>query len=259
MNLPASSTHGKERRSRRQLRSARHSPAGHPGGGNIHKGERIASVVLGGILLVTGLRDPSVKGMAVTLAGSWLLHRGASGHSHLYDALDLSTSSDNARALELQQSITIGKTAEELYQAWREPQVLSQAMAHFAHVQANDGSTIRWQLHTSIGQGFTWETQIMEEQPYEYLSWTSINNATWMHEGSISFCDAPGDRGTEVTLRLRFLPPGGVIGTAAMKLMQVVPSIVASKALRRFKSFVETGEVPTLEHNPAAYKGFHRK
>jgi hypothetical protein len=32
----------------------------------------------------------------------------------------------------------------------------------------------------------------------------------------------------------------------------VVPRTIATQALRRFKSLVETGEIPTLEHNPSA-------
>jgi hypothetical protein len=37
-----------------------------------------------------------------------------------------------------------------------------------------------------------------------------------------------------------------------MRRLGVVPDALASKALHRFKSLVETGEVPTLEANPSA-------
>ena len=51
--------------------------------------------------------------------------------------------------------------------------------------------------------------------------------------------------------RLDFVPPGGVLGEAASKLLNVVPGMLAGKALRRFKSLAETGEIPTTEHNPS--------
>jgi uncharacterized membrane protein len=55
-----------------------------------------------------------------------------------------------------------------------------------------------------------------------------------------------------VKLRFRFDPPGGVLGDAAIKRFGVVPGTLTSKALRRFKSLAETGEIPTTERNPSA-------
>jgi hypothetical protein len=37
-----------------------------------------------------------------------------------------------------------------------------------------------------------------------------------------------------------------------MERLDLVPNAAAGKALRRFKSLVETGEMPTLEGNPSA-------
>ena len=55
------------------------------------------------------------------------------------------------------------------------------------------------------------------------------------------------------TLRFRFDPPGGARGTAAVKLLGTTPlDLAADGVLRRFKSLVETGEIPTTERQPAA-------
>jgi hypothetical protein len=40
-------------------------------------------------------------------------------------------------------------------------------------------------------------------------------------------------------------------------MIGIVPDILAMKALRRFKSFAETGEVPNTEHNPSARAKAH--
>ena len=37
-----------------------------------------------------------------------------------------------------------------------------------------------------------------------------------------------------------------------MRLLGVAPKLIAEKALRHFKSLVETGEIPTTAHQPAA-------
>ena len=55
------------------------------------------------------------------------------------------------------------------------------------------------------------------------------------------------------TLRLRFDPPGGVLGDAPVELLGHKPlNLAADGVLRRFKSLVETGEIPTTERQPAA-------
>jgi hypothetical protein len=61
-------------------------------------------------------------------------------------------------------------------------------------------------------------------------------------EASASFSPAPGDWGTVATLTVR----GGNGMASRLKL---------GRALRRFKSLAETGEIPTLEHNPSARPG----
>ena len=38
------------------------------------------------------------------------------------------------------------------------------------------------------------------------------DGASLPSEGEVQFRPAPGDRGTEVTLRIRFDPPGGALG-----------------------------------------------
>ena len=50
---------------------------------------------------------------------------------------------------------------------------------------------------------------------------------------------------------MKMEPPLGSVGSALVKAVESVPRGIAGKALRRFKSLVETGEMPSLEHNPS--------
>ena len=61
---------------------------------------------------------------------------------------------------------------------------------------------------------------------------------------------APGDRGTEVTLRIRFDPPGGALGLAAAKLLGFVPRLFAERAIHYFRAPGRDGRDP--HHRPAA-------
>jgi uncharacterized membrane protein len=69
--------------------------------------------------------------------------------------------------------------------------------------------------------------------------------------GEIQFRPQPNGMGTEVNLHMRFEPPLGAVGKALMRAFHPFPRAVAGKTLRRFKSLIETGEIPTLEHNPS--------
>lgn len=43
-----------------------------------------------------------------------------------------------------------------------------------------------------------------------------------------------------------------MIGKQVAKPLGIVPRLFTEKILRRFKCLAETGEIPTLEHNPSA-------
>jgi hypothetical protein len=72
-------------------------------------------------------------------------------------------------------------------------------------------------------------------------------DSAFRSSGSIRFAPASGNRGTLVTLELKFEPPGGPLGNAAAKILRIVPATMAFKALQRFKNLAETGEIATAD------------
>lgn len=152
---------------------------------------------------------------------------------------------------QVERSLTIEKPAEELYQRWRQPETLSRIMGHFADIRASGDGQTHWQVHGPFGHTLEWDMRTIEDRPDELLRWQASPGTQLPVEGSVRFRPALGDRGTVVALRFQFDPPGGVLGDAALKLLGGAPGLLASKALRRFKSLVETGEIPTTERQPA--------
>lgn len=229
-------------------------------GVNVDDTERVGSVALGGLLMLLGLHNRSVGGVATAVAGGALLYRGMTGQCRVYRALGVNTADRGTRApagapaaaTDVARSITIDKPADELHRIWREPATLPQVMRHFAEVTVKDEHHAHWKVRGPGGRSLEWDSQVVEDRPGELLRWESAEGADVRNEGTLRFRPAAGDRGTEVALRIRFAPPGGALGGAAMRLFAFVPSALAGKALRRFKSLVETGEMPTLERNPSA-------
>jgi uncharacterized membrane protein len=230
---------------------------------NVHPVERSVSAALGGVLLRQSYMHHSPGEVALAIP---LLYRAITGHSYLYQMFGVRTAKDSkqkglqvSEGVAVEHPITVGKSAEDLYRFWRHPQCLSQIMEDFVEVTEGSNGSTHWAIHGPLDRRLEWDTQIVEERPNELLRWKSLGTAQLSNEGSVSFHPAPGDRGTEVKLRLCFNVPGGTLGNAVAKQLTSVPHMVEEKALLRFKSLVETGEIPTLKHNPAAYKGTHVK
>nr|WP_314626548.1 SRPBCC family protein [uncultured Noviherbaspirillum sp.] len=153
---------------------------------------------------------------------------------------------------EVERSITIGKTADELRHSWLDPRTLPQIMAGFATVHAADDGRMHWKLEGPLGRSYEWDSEALD-QPGEAVGWRSLSNAAISNEGTVRFHPAPAGRGTVATLRLRFDAPRGALGEGLLQLLGTTPlDLVADGALRRFKNLVETGEIPTTVRQPAA-------
>lgn len=138
---------------------------------------------------------------------------------------------------------TINGTPEELYALWRDPETLTQVMGHFATVAAKSEDHAEWTVHGPAGTTLQWESQIVQEEPGQFLRWYSLQGAKIPNGGSIKFAPAVGGRGTVATLSVDFNPPGGVFGKAAAKAVGMVPHALAIQALQRFKRLAEKGGV----------------
>jgi len=227
---------------------------------NLHKLERVGSSVLGALMVAGGLKRRSIGGLAAVLTGSGLLYRGISGHCHVYQALGISTArrtltdavAEASRERRVQRTVTVDKPAAELYALWRDPATLRQVMAPFANLSPAADEGIRWSLRSPLGRLCVWTSQVVEEREGELLRWESIEGSKMIAGGMLRLAPALGNRGTRVSLSLRFEPPPGLIGHALFSTLRVVPNTISRKALQRFKSLAETGEIPTTEGSPSA-------
>ena len=184
--------------------------------------------------------------------------RGVTGHCEVYQALDVNTAdgaeqapgAPNATQV-VERSITINGSPADLYRYWRDPQYLAHVLGDAATGRPVGESREHWVVRAPLGREIVLDTEYVEDRPGEVIRWRTLPGADVPHEGTLRFSPAPGDWGTEVHLRVRYDPPGGVLGDAAAKLLAAVPDTLAARTLRRFKSLVETGELPTLAHNPS--------
>lgn len=69
-------------------------------------------------------------------------------------------------------------------------------------------------------------------------------------DATVTFTEAPGDRGTEIHVDLGRTAPGGKVGEAIQGLVATAPLAKVKDELRHFKQGVETGLVVRSDGSP---------
>jgi uncharacterized membrane protein len=160
-----------------------------------------------------------------------------------------------AGRVHVKEQITIGLPPEELYRFWRDFQNLPVFMEHLQSVRVIDDRRSRWTARAPAGSSVEWEAEITEDRPNERISWRSTADADVPNSGSVRFAPAPGGRGTEIHVELRYDPPGGKLGALVAKLFGEEPSQQVAGDLRRLKQVMETGEV--VHSDASIHPGMH--
>jgi uncharacterized membrane protein len=231
---------------------------------NVNDVERVLSVVAGGALAAYALRRRGVGGLLAGALGGALVERGATGHCHVYAALDVDTLGGRPRRVEQRhgpaavldaskskrvvRSVTVAdKSPDELFAFWRDFENLPRIMKHVERVEVLDDRRSRWVVRAPAGRTVEWEAEVYNEIPGQLIAWRTLHDADVANAGSVRFRQAPGGRGTEVCVELEYAPPGGKVGAAVARLFGEHPELQVREDLRRFKQLMEAGELAVSE------------
>lgn len=141
------------------------------------------------------------------------------------------------------EAITVNRPVGEVFRFWRALENLPRFMAHLASVEELGDGRSRWVAKGPADTPITWHAVFIDERPNELIAWRSLPGSNIATSGSVRFRPAPGGRGTEVYVELRYAAPGGAAGVALAKLLGRDPGRMTRGDLRRFKQVMETGEV----------------
>jgi uncharacterized membrane protein len=145
-------------------------------------------------------------------------------------------------SIRVSKTFTINASPDEVYSFWRQLDNLPRFMRHLESVEPLGGRMTHWVARGPGGLRVGWDAETIEDTP-ERISWRSLERADVPNSGTVEFRPAPGDRGTELRVRLQYDPPGGKAGKWFAKLFGEEPGQQLSEDLRRVKSLIETGEV----------------
>ena len=162
---------------------------------------------------------------------------------------------DEYGSKEVTKAITVNRPREEVYRFWRNFENLPQFMSHLESVQVIDDRRSHWKAKAPAGKSVEWDAQITQDTPGELIAWESLEGADVANAGSVRFTDAPGGRGTQITVQMRYDPPAGALGAMVAKLFGEEPGQQVDGDLRRFKQVMETGEV--VHSDASIHRGPH--
>jgi uncharacterized membrane protein len=220
---------------------------------NVSETERMISGMAGGGLIFRSVMRPMSPFSGVTaLLGLALVYRGLTGRCPAYRAMGISTQdkTDTAslgrrkvhtrRALKIEESIDIARSAEDLYRFWRQLDNLPTVMSHVRSVDVLDDRKSHWVINTLPGvPTIEWDAEIINDVQNERIGWRTLQGSSVDHAGSVQFHST--DKGyTKIILTLQYDPPAGPIGAAVAALFGQAPDQKIASDLERFKQAMES-------------------
>lgn len=209
---------------------------------------RWASLIGGSALVLLGLRQRSLRGAFMALAGGGLAYKAATAEGGIQEAVGMN------QAIKVEKTVTINKPVEELYRFWRNFENLPHFMKHLKSVTVISDKRSHWIANAPLGASVEWDADIVNEQENYFIAWASVEGADVDNSGFVRFQPAPQGRGTEVKVVIEYNPPGGAIGAGLAKLFGEEPEQQVGDDLRRFKMLMEAGEIATTEGQSSGRK-----
>jgi uncharacterized membrane protein len=152
--------------------------------------------------------------------------------------------------MDLTAATTVSLSPREAYDRWRRLESLPSFMAHLDEVRETGPATSHWRAAAPFGKTVEWDAEITSDVPGERIAWRSADGTAVGNEGEVRFVPAPGGRGTEIHVKLRYTMPAGALGAAVARYFGEEPHQQLDDDLRRFKQIAETGEVVRSEGAP---------
>jgi len=222
---------------------------------NVGSVERLLSLGIGSALVANGALGKHLSVLSL-VTGGYLLYRAASGNCPGYQLLGvggpqgLNAAIPATHGVKVEHAVTVNAPVDEVYKFWRDFSRLPQFMDHVKSVEVKDSTHSRWTAKGPLGTSVQWDAEIVTDTPNKVIAWRSLPGSDVDTAGSVRFEMAPGGRGTEIHVSLKFDPPGGKLASFVARLFGENPEQTVRGDLMRFKSIVETGEIADIAGQP---------
>jgi uncharacterized membrane protein len=232
---------------------------------NVGAWERVTSASVGLMLAGYGVFRAQHGRLPLAALGGAFLYRGLTGRCPTYRALGIDTTQASLsnqrrdyatvipaqRGFKAEKSVTVNRPASELYAFWRDFQNLPRVMSHLHRVESKDEGISQWVAIGPLGREVAWEAELTNERADEAIAWQSLPGSAVDTAGSVHFKELGHDRGTQISVSLKYNPPAGRLGGWIAAIFGDDPARAIAADLREFKRMMETGEVAVAEPQPS--------
>jgi uncharacterized membrane protein len=139
----------------------------------------------------------------------------------------------------------------DLYAMWRNVEAAPAWQEQITRVVVTGERTSHWVMETD-GKAIEWDSEVLADEPGKRIAWRSIGGDS-DNAGEVIFEDAPGGRGTLVTVLQEFRM--GKLASTWETFVGRNPKQAVIENLRHFKALAETGEIPRTQGQPHEDRG----
>jgi uncharacterized membrane protein len=148
-------------------------------------------------------------------------------------------------------SVLVQAAAQELYSLWRDIERVPTWQEEIVSVVMTGAQTSRWTMKHG-DKTVQWDAEMLADEPGKRIAWHSTGGDI-DEAGEVIFENAPGDRGTLVTVLMELRL--GVLESAMATLTGRNPKQAVIENLRHFKALAEAGEIPRSQSSPHGDRG----
>jgi uncharacterized membrane protein len=148
-------------------------------------------------------------------------------------------------------SALIQASPEDLYTMWRDIESAPLWQEEIQQVTRTGPNTSHWVMNSG-DKSIEWDSEILNDEPGRRIAWRSIGGDS-DQAGEVMFENAPGNRGTVVTVLQEFRM--GKLASAWETVVGRNPKQAVVENLRHFKAFAEAGEIPRTQGQPHGPRG----
>ena len=151
---------------------------------------------------------------------------------------------------------TIDASPEHIFAIFNRYELLPSWQDGVVQVTATGDRTAHWIFQDpGTGKQIEYDSEITESIPGQLHVSRIVNGPFEGTTDTLTLAPHPTGRGTTVTWVSDFKLPGGLIANAVAALASRTPEQMLIENLRHLKQLIETGEIPSVEGQPAGPRG----
>lgn len=217
---------------------------------NVGDSERLVSVIAGAALACFGLARRRWAGLLTAGIGAGMIYRGVTGNCQVFRLLGIdSTGWDRAggppgvpaqTGVKVERTMVIRRPVAGIFGFWQKLDRLPTVFQHLKSVVVDDKGLSHWVARGPFDTDISWDAVVINQKTNELIAWRSLPHGDIETAGSIHFRPLDNQRGTAVTISMKYNPPAGIVGNAVASWFGTDLERILADDLERFRIVMES-------------------